>query len=84
MKSRFCGREQAKPTSIDAHVGRRIHSRRLEAGVSLPVLSEAAGVACQQIQKYELGRNRISAGRLFAVSKALGVPVGYFFEGLEQ
>jgi len=84
MKSSCFSRERTKPSAIDAHVGRRIHSRRLEAGVPLPVLSEAAGVACQQMQKYELGRNRISAGRLFAVSRALGVPVGYFFEGLEQ
>jgi transcriptional regulator with XRE-family HTH domain len=36
----------------------------------------------QQIQKYERGDNRISAGRLYEFSRALEEPVAYFFAGL--
>ena len=38
------------------------------------------GISFQQLQKYENGQNRISAGRLFGIAKALNVPVGWFFE----
>ena len=34
------------------------------------------------MQKYEKGSNRIGAGRLFQIAGYLGVPPGYFFEGL--
>ena len=36
----------------------------------------------QQVQKYEKGVNRIGAGRLFEVSRILGVPIDYFYEGV--
>jgi DNA-binding transcriptional regulator YiaG len=45
-------------------VGSRIKAGRLEAGLSQSTLAEAAGVSFQQIQKYERGRNRVSAERL--------------------
>jgi transcriptional regulator with XRE-family HTH domain len=41
-----------------------------------------AGCAFQQIQKYESGANRVSASRLWALAKALDVPVSYFFDGM--
>jgi transcriptional regulator with XRE-family HTH domain len=36
------------------------------------------------VQKYENGKNRVSAGVLYEISKALNVPVGYFFEDFEE
>jgi transcriptional regulator with XRE-family HTH domain len=47
-------------------------------------LAESVGIKFQQIQKYETGANRISASRLWDIGHALGVPVSYFFEGLDQ
>jgi transcriptional regulator with XRE-family HTH domain len=41
-------------------------------------------VTFQQIQKYEKGKNRISAGRLFAIAGLFGVPVSAFFDGVEH
>jgi len=41
-------------------------------------------VRFQQIQKYECGANRISAARLWRLSEALEVPVGYFYDGLSS
>ena len=39
------------------------------------------GLTFQQVHKYEQGKNRISAGRLYEFGKALGVPITFFFEG---
>ena len=76
-------RTRGKPTSVDAHVGRRIQLRRMLLGMSQEKLGEALDLTFQQIQKYENGSNRISAGRLHQLSRALQVPVSYFFEGLD-
>ena len=42
-------------------------------------LAESIGVRFQQIAKYECGANRVTADRLWAISKALAMPVGEFF-----
>jgi transcriptional regulator with XRE-family HTH domain len=47
-------------------------------------LADKVGIKFQQIQKYETGMNRISASRLWDISDALGVPISFFFEGLDQ
>ncbi|MCI3135388.1 helix-turn-helix transcriptional regulator [Phenylobacterium aquaticum] len=47
-------------------------------------LAQALGVTFQQIQKYERGANRVSASKLFEAAQVLGVPIGYFFDGLPQ
>jgi len=69
-------------TDIDAHVGARIRLRRMLIGLSQERLGESLGVTFQQIQKYERGANRISASKLYEVSRVLGVPVSHFMEGL--
>jgi transcriptional regulator with XRE-family HTH domain len=51
-------------------------------GLSLQQLSVLIGVTYQQAHKYERGHNRITAGRLYDISQALGVQVGWLFEGL--
>jgi transcriptional regulator with XRE-family HTH domain len=68
---------------VDAYVGERLRSCRTLAGLSQTQLGEGIGVTFQQVQKYENGANRISAGTLYALSRVLGVPVSYFFEGLD-
>jgi transcriptional regulator with XRE-family HTH domain len=67
---------------IDQHVGERIRARRAELGLTQEQLAQALHVSYQQVQKYETGANRISAGRIFEIARGLGVDVGYFFEGL--
>ena len=42
------------------------------------------GLTFQQVQKYEKGVNRISAGRLFDVSKVLDVTISYFYQGVDE
>ena len=67
---------------IDVHLGKRLRRRRRLLGLTQQQLAGACGVRFQQIQKYECGANRISAARLWQLSEALEVPVGYFFDGL--
>jgi len=70
------------PHPVDIHVGRRLRSQRMLKGLSQEKLAESLGITFQQIQKYENGTNRLSASRLFLVSQALDIGLGYFFEGL--
>jgi transcriptional regulator with XRE-family HTH domain len=69
---------------IDAHVGERIRLRRTELGLTQEQLAAALDVSYQQIQKYETGANRVSAGRILEIARKLGVDVGYFFEGVSD
>lgn len=71
---------KGKPNSMDEHVGARLRLRRGLIGLSQEKLAEAIGLTFQQIQKYERGTNRISAGRLHDLSRILDVPVSYFFD----
>jgi transcriptional regulator with XRE-family HTH domain len=68
-----------KPDSLDIEVGRKVRALRLEKDLSQEKLGEALGLAFQQIQKYEKGTNRISAGRLQRIAEVLGVPTSAFF-----
>jgi transcriptional regulator with XRE-family HTH domain len=68
--------------TIDLHLGKRLRRRRRLLGLTQQQLAGACGVRFQQIQKYECGANRISAARLWQLSSALEVPVGYFYDGL--
>ena len=69
---------------VDIHVGKRIRHRRWMVGMTQQQLAEHVGIKFQQIQKYETGTNRVSASRLWDISEALSVSVGFFFEGLDE
>lgn len=75
--------ETKNPTLVDQHVSSRLRWRREELKLSQQDLADQLGVTFQQIQKYERGANRISAGRLFDLAKALETRIAYFFEGLD-
>jgi transcriptional regulator with XRE-family HTH domain len=77
-------RSTSRTQDIDRHVGARIRERRIMLGLTQQQLADLIGVTYQQAHKYERGINRVSAGRLFEVAQVLGVPVSYFFDGLEQ
>jgi transcriptional regulator with XRE-family HTH domain len=68
---------------IDQYVGERIRLRRTELGLTQERLADALDVSYQQVQKYETGANRISAGRIYEIARKLDVEVGYFFQGLD-
>lgn len=71
----------AERDGLDGYLGERIRRRRTELGRTQEDLGSGLGISYQQIQKYETGANRISAGRLFEIANALEADIGYFFDG---
>jgi len=67
-------------TAADIHVGQSIRAHRLMAGMSQSELGDRLGISFQQVQKYEKGVNRISAGRLLQLATIFRVPVATFYE----
>ncbi len=76
------GRGTGKPHPIDVHVGARVRQRRVLLGMNQTKLGDALGLTFQQVQKYESGRDRISASRLFDLSRVLDVSIEHFFEDM--
>lgn len=74
-------KKKGRAGSLDEHIGTRLRQRRALMGMTQEKLAEAVGITFQQVQKYENGANRISAGRLFEFSNILDVPVDYFYDG---
>src|ERR1700709_1304619 len=74
--------EDRSPNPIDLHVGARVRMRRKLLGMSQEKLADALGLTFQQVQKYERGANRVSASKLFEISRFLDVAPAYFFDGL--
>jgi transcriptional regulator with XRE-family HTH domain len=72
-------RRTDEEVDIDRRVGARLRERRLLLGMSQQQLARALGITFQQVQKYENGANRISASRLWDISRRLDVPIEWFF-----
>ena len=69
---------------VDIHVGKKLKSLRILRGLTQTDVANGLHISFQQVQKYELGRNRISASKLFEISKILVVEPKYFFDGLDD
>ena len=79
------GEKRGRSTAaIDNHVGGRIRERRIMLGLTQQRLAEMIGVTYQQAHKYERSVNRVSAGRLFEIARALSAPITFFYEGIGQ
>jgi len=72
-----------RPTSVDIAVGRNVRIWRMAKGLSQAQLANRLGVTFQQIQKYEVGSNRIGTGRVVKLAAILGVPIAALFDGAE-
>src|SRR6266699_1101097 len=75
---------ESRPSPIDVHVGSRVRLRRTLLGMSQERLGDALGLTFQQVQKYERGANRVSASRLFDLSRVLDVPISFFFDDMPE
>ena len=71
-------------SEVDRLVGDRIRRRRILMGLTQDQLGESLGISYQQIQKYETGANRVSAGRLFLIAERLEVAPGWFFDPVKS
>jgi transcriptional regulator with XRE-family HTH domain len=61
-----------KTTEMDAEIGGRIRDLRRALGMSQEQVAKNLGITFQQIQKYENGKNRVSASALILICQALG------------
>ena len=68
-----------RATADDVAIGQKLRALRLDGGLSQSELGQRIGVTFQQLQKYEKGVNRVSAGRPARIAAALGVPVTAFY-----
>jgi ribosome-binding protein aMBF1 (putative translation factor) len=70
---------KTKQGELDEQIGRRIRDRRTLSGLAQHELAKALGISHQQLQKYEAGKNRISASRLWRCAEILHTPISDFF-----
>lgn len=68
----------------DVEIGRKIRSLRLQRGLSQSGLGDGIGLTFQQVQKYEKGTNRVSAGRLQRIANLLQVPITFFYSSVGE
>src|ERR1700760_1316586 len=80
-KTSHGGCKMKAPHPNDVLVGANLRVRRNAARMSQTDMAAALGVTFQQVQKYEKGTNRLSAGKLLTVASLLKVPVTAFYEG---
>ena len=76
------GSPRPRPQDVDRHIGARLRDRRMMLGLTQQQLAGLIGVTYQQAHKYEKGINRVAGGRLYTIAQALGVEVGFFYEGI--
>jgi transcriptional regulator with XRE-family HTH domain len=69
----FLDRRFSFPARDDAH----------GAGDVAGATCERLDVTFQQLQKYEVGANRIGTGRLVRVAAVLGIPIATLFDGAD-
>jgi transcriptional regulator with XRE-family HTH domain len=68
------------PDPRDREIAKRLRVLRLQRNWSQAELANALSVTSQQVQKYERGANRITAGRLARIAEILEVSVMYFYD----
>jgi len=69
---------------VDVHVGQKLKQIRTLRRYSQTDVANKLGLSFQQIQKYEIGSNRIAASRLFELAQIFDLSPAYFFDGLSE
>ena len=72
------------PSDFDISIGKIIAMTRNRFGWSQKDLARRLGVTFQQVQKYETGGNRISAGRLQTIAECFEMTIGQLIDGSTQ
>jgi transcriptional regulator with XRE-family HTH domain len=72
------------PNRIDEHLAEQISERRRAIAMSQNELGRELRISLQQIHKYEKGKNRLSAARLYEICQVLDVPIASMFDGIPR
>jgi len=67
---------------VETHIGQQLKMLRISNKMSQKALAEKLGITYQQVQKYEMGMNRISVARVWQFCKIFSVTPDFLFENL--
>lgn len=84
MAKRIKKRSDRKASAADLVVGANVRRLRVESGITLAEMAEALGISHQQLQKYETGANRVSAGMLYELARYFVMPIDALFVGTDE
>lgn len=71
-------------TLIDKYVGQRLRILRKQRDMSLEAVAEIIDVTQQQMSRYELGKQKLSADQLYQLARGFDMPVSWFFYGYQE
>jgi transcriptional regulator with XRE-family HTH domain len=66
---------ESKVSPFYSTLGAVIRARRVAKGMRQETLAKSVGISAQQMQKYEVGINRLSVDVFCRIAQAVGVPV---------
>lgn len=72
-------KRHSRNAAFETALGHRIRAARIAADLSQTDLGEAIAVSFQQVQKYEQGRDRVSASTLRDIAAAVQLPPASFY-----
>jgi transcriptional regulator with XRE-family HTH domain len=78
------GRGSGKSDPIDVQLGVMLREIRLSRGLAQAQLTKKLGLSFQQIQKYELGRNRVTVSTLLRLCQALRISAATIVDDLTE
>lgn len=67
---------------VEKHIGQKIKILRISHKMSQKALAEKLGITYQQVQKYEMGMNRVSVVRIWQLCQIFSVRPDFLFEDL--
>mgnify|MGYP001574108377 CR=1 FL=1 len=71
--------DELEIVNINKAIAYNIFKARRKAGKTQAELAKALCMSYQQVQKYEIGINKVSASTLFEIAKYLQFPILYFY-----
>lgn len=66
--------------ALDRHVGSRLRARREMLNLSAAAFGLKVDTPASEIERYETGAEEVQPIKLWAMSRALKVSLGYFFQ----
>jgi len=84
VQQNFKTKTKAKAGELDYHIGQTVRSLRMLKGFSQQELAHRIDLTFQQIQKYENGKNKVSASRLYEIMAEFDIHPNEFFDLLDE
>jgi len=76
-------RKSIEKDKITKVIGKRVMSFRESNKMTREVFAKIMDVTQQQVQKYEVGKNRVPCESLYLLASYFEIPINYFFNHVE-